>query len=219
MPIYTIAKYQIRPSGVEKVKRAIEEFVPQVQRDEPGTRLYEAWQQQDDPGSFVHFFIFENEAALKTHSETAAVKQFEAAYRPELSAGDVVFTDYERVATNQERAAAEVLEKYYDAAMKWDLAGCRSLLSDDFVFQGLFKTYRHPDEYIEDFQQLLSITVRLDVQKIVAQGADVVVLYELETKAPAPGTTLVAEWHRVVDGKISRVRSVFDGRPFAAMFA
>jgi hypothetical protein len=49
----------------------------------------------------VHFFIFENEAALETHSQSAAVKRFEAVYRPELDGGDVVFTDYNPVATNQ----------------------------------------------------------------------------------------------------------------------
>jgi len=58
MAIYTIAQYRVRPSGVEKVKRAIEEFVPYVQANEPGTRMYLAWQQKDDPTRFVHFFIF-----------------------------------------------------------------------------------------------------------------------------------------------------------------
>jgi len=54
MAIYTIAEYQVRPSGVDKVQRAIEEFVPYVQANEPGTRMYVAWQQKDDPTCFVH---------------------------------------------------------------------------------------------------------------------------------------------------------------------
>jgi quinol monooxygenase YgiN len=98
MPIYTIAEYRVRQSGVEKVKRAIEEFVPYVKANEPGTRMYLAWQQEDDPTRFVHFFIFENEAAHKAHSQSDAVKRFEQAYRPELDGGDVVFTDYHLVA-------------------------------------------------------------------------------------------------------------------------
>ena len=101
MPIYTIAEYRVRPSGVEKVKRAIEEFVPYVQANEPGTRMYLAWQQKDDPTRFVHFFIFEDEAAHAFHAKSEAVKRFEAAYRPELAGGDVVFTGYNLVATNQ----------------------------------------------------------------------------------------------------------------------
>lgn len=101
MAIYTIAQYRVRPSGVEKVKRAIEEFVPYVQAKEPGTRMYLAWQQQDDPTRFVHFFIFDDEAARQAHGRSEAVKRFEDAYRPELDGGDVVFTDYHMVATNQ----------------------------------------------------------------------------------------------------------------------
>jgi quinol monooxygenase YgiN len=46
----------------------------------------------------VHFFIFEDKAAHAAHAGSAAVKRFEAAYRPELVEGDVVFTDYDVVA-------------------------------------------------------------------------------------------------------------------------
>ncbi len=60
---------------------------------------------------------------------------------------------------------------------------------------------------------------RLDVKKIIAEGNDAAVFFELETKAPAAATTLVAEWHQIKNGKISHVESAFDGRPFAAMFA
>ena len=63
--------------------------------------MYLAWQQKDDPTRFVHFFIFDDEAAHEAHSRSAAVKRFEAAYRPELAGGDVVFTDYNLIATNQ----------------------------------------------------------------------------------------------------------------------
>jgi quinol monooxygenase YgiN len=100
MAIQTIAQYQVRPSGVEKVKRAIEEFVAYVEANEPGTRMYVAWQEKDDPARFVHLFIFDDEAAHEVHSKSEAVKRFEAAYRPELAGGDVVFTDYHLVATN-----------------------------------------------------------------------------------------------------------------------
>jgi quinol monooxygenase YgiN len=92
MPIQTIARYRVRPSGIDKVKRAIAEFVPYVRANEPGTRLYVAWQEKNDPTRFVHFFIFENEAAHTAHANSEAVKRFEAAYRPELS---------DPVATNQ----------------------------------------------------------------------------------------------------------------------
>jgi quinol monooxygenase YgiN len=99
--IYTIAQYQVRASGIDKVKRAIEEFVPHVQANEPGTRMYLAWQQKDDPSRFVHFFIFEDENAHAVHAASGAVKRFEAAYGPELADGPVVFTDYLLVAAKR----------------------------------------------------------------------------------------------------------------------
>ncbi len=100
MAIYTIAQYQVNARSVDKVKRAIEEFVRYVKANEPGTQLYTAWQQKDDPTRFVHFFIFADEAAHAIHGGSEAVKRFESAYSPELVGGDVVFTDYDLVATN-----------------------------------------------------------------------------------------------------------------------
>ena len=98
MPIHQIATYQVKLSAVDKVKRAIDEFVEHVKANEPGARLYMAWQQQDDPTRFAHFFIFDDEAAQVAHSRSAAVKRFQAVYGPELVGGTVVFTNYEMVA-------------------------------------------------------------------------------------------------------------------------
>jgi quinol monooxygenase YgiN len=97
MAIYKTAHYQVKPQAVDKVKRAVEEFVSYVQANEPGTRLYTAWQRKDDPTRFVHFFIFEDEAAETIHRESKAVKRFVAVYSPELMGGDVVFADYNLV--------------------------------------------------------------------------------------------------------------------------
>lgn len=100
MPIYQTAHYQVNPAAVDKVKTAIEQFVGYVSANEPGSRLYSAWQQKDDPTKFVHLFIFEDAAAHEAHGTSAAVRQFESVYTPELAAGPVVFTDYLLVASN-----------------------------------------------------------------------------------------------------------------------
>jgi quinol monooxygenase YgiN len=100
MPIYQTAHYQVKPEAVGKVKRAIEEFVRYVADNEPGSRLYAAWQQQDDPTKFVHLFIFEDDAAHQAHGSSEAVRRFESIYTPELAAGPVMFTNYQLVAAN-----------------------------------------------------------------------------------------------------------------------
>jgi quinol monooxygenase YgiN len=103
VPIYQTAHYQVRASAVDKVKDAIAEFVAYVAKNEPGSRMYTAWQQQDDPTTFVHLFEFADEAAHQAHGSSDAVRQFEAVYVPELVAGPVVFTNYEQIATNRDQ--------------------------------------------------------------------------------------------------------------------
>jgi quinol monooxygenase YgiN len=98
MAIYETGAYQVKPSAVDKVKKAIDEFVRYVKANEPGTHMYLAWQEQNDPTRFLHLFIFEDEAARARHGESDAVKKFESVYSPELVAGNVVFTTYEMVA-------------------------------------------------------------------------------------------------------------------------
>jgi quinol monooxygenase YgiN len=88
----------VKPDAVDKVKKAIEEFVQYLRASEPGTQMYLAWQRKDDPTQFIHLFIFPDEAAAKRHGESEAVKRFESVYSPELLGGDVVFTDYEMIA-------------------------------------------------------------------------------------------------------------------------
>ncbi len=103
MPIYQTAHYQVRPGAVDKVKAAIAEFVEYVAQYEPGTRMYAAWQQEDDPTKFVHLFEFADEDAHRAHGNSAAVRNFEEVYQPELASGPVVFTDYLLIAANNHR--------------------------------------------------------------------------------------------------------------------
>ena len=81
-PSIQTAHYQVKAAGVETVKAAIAEFVDYVKTNEPGTRMYFAWQQSDDPTRFVHLFTFEDEEAHKAHGSSDAVKRFEDVYRP-----------------------------------------------------------------------------------------------------------------------------------------
>ena len=98
MPLYQTGGYRVKKSAVNKVKQAIKEFVEYVRANEPGTHMYLAWQQKDDPTRFLHLFIFEDAAAQTRHGQSEAVRRFEAVYSPELVEGAVVFTNYEMIA-------------------------------------------------------------------------------------------------------------------------
>lgn len=225
MPIFQTGGYQVRSSAVNKIKQAIKEFVEYVRVNESGTKMYLAWQEKADPSRFLHLFIFEDEVAQKRHGESEAVKRFEEAYSPELAGGDVVFTDYKMVAGKREGPAESsdgdagaMLKNFYDAVKQRDLAKARKYLADDLRFVGLFETYPNAEAYLKALTGLLGVTTRLDVKRIIAQGNDAAVFFELETKPPVEATTLVAERHEIKNGKIVFVESAFDGRPFEKMF-
>ena len=229
MPLYQTGGYRVKASAVDNVKKAIKDFVAYLRHNEPGAEMYLAWQQKDDPTHFLHLFIFEDAAAQKRHGQSEAVKQFEAVYSPELAGGNVVFTDYEMIAgkgapgpaasrSDDSPSSGEIVKNFYDAAVKRDFTAARKFLADDLVFEGLFETYRGPEQYLQAFTGLLQITVRLDVKTIVAQGPEAAIFFDLETTAPVEATTFVAEWHQVRNGKIYHVKSAFDGRPFERMF-
>lgn len=114
--------------------------------------------------------------------------------------------------------AKDTLKSFYAAVIKRDFIAARQYLADDLLFVGLFETYRGPDEYLKSLTGLMQITVRLDIKTIIAEQNEAAIFFELETKAPAKATTLVAEWHQVKNGKIYHVESAFDGRPFEVMF-
>ena len=68
--------------------------------------------------------------------------------------------------------AGAILNDFYTAVIKRDLAAARKYLAKDLVFVGLFETYRGPDEYLAALTGLLQVMVQLDVKKIIAQGSD-----------------------------------------------
>jgi quinol monooxygenase YgiN len=98
MAVYQTGSYEVRPGAVEKVKKAIDEFVRWVKANEPGTQMYLAWQEKENPAKFVHLFIFADDDAQARHGQSDAVKKFESVYSPELVGPEVIFTDYEMIA-------------------------------------------------------------------------------------------------------------------------
>jgi uncharacterized protein (TIGR02246 family) len=108
--------------------------------------------------------------------------------------------------------------RFYDAVQQRDLKAARAFLDPQLTFFGLFETYRSADEDLTALTGLLSITTRLEVKTIVAEGENAAIFFDLTTAAPAAAKTLVAEWHVVHNGRIVQVRSAFDGRRFAGMF-
>ena len=99
MSIYEIATYTVKPASRAKCEQAIRDFVDYVKHNEPGTKLYTALQATEDTTSFLHVFVFEDEAAHDRHSNSEAVHRFSSILYPECLA-PVKFTEYALIASN-----------------------------------------------------------------------------------------------------------------------
>jgi len=97
--IRKLARYQVRPEGLEKCLAAIREFVGSIRENEQGTLRYEVWQERGDPTCFVHLFIFRDQEAKRIHSESPYVKKFAGVLYPECIA-PVEFVEYQQVVSN-----------------------------------------------------------------------------------------------------------------------
>ena len=113
---------------------------------------------------------------------------------------------------------AEVVQQFYRALERKDFVTLRACLHDSFSFRGPIDTFNSVSPYLQAIQGLSTIVNRVELHKMFVDGNDVCVLYDLVTNGPA-GTSFVAEWFHMTDGKITAIQAVFDPRPFEFMLA
>jgi limonene-1,2-epoxide hydrolase len=106
----------------------------------------------------------------------------------------------------------DIVERYADALSSGDFDTARSLLADDLHFRGPIDEFHRADDYLAALRQLFSMVRGVENQATVAQDAQVVRFYVLDTPV---ATAPVAEWFTVKDGRIAELRAYFDARPFA----
>jgi quinol monooxygenase YgiN len=98
MAIYQTARFQVKKEALPECEAAIRKFVEFVRANEPKTILYVSLQERDDPTRFLHYFIFEDEAARDRHSNSIATNHFTGLLYPNL-VQPVEFTEYSQFAT------------------------------------------------------------------------------------------------------------------------
>ncbi len=70
------------------------------------------------------------------------------------------------------------------------------------------ETFGKPLDFID---MLRKYRGKYDVKKVLADGDDVCVLYDLKTTGP---TVFMSSWYQVKDGKIVSINTLFDPRAF-----
>jgi len=110
-------------------------------------------------------------------------------------------------------SATDVVDRYSKALGSRDFAAARALLADNLRSEVPIDKFDLADDYIKAISPLYGMVKGIDHQATIAEGDDVAVFYVLDTPvAKAP----VADWYTVgAGGKIARIRTYFDARPFA----
>jgi hypothetical protein len=114
--------------------------------------------------------------------------------------------------TNVSTDAASVVTRYFAAFGSGDVAAARRLLWDDLSFHGPIDTFNNADDLIKSLSVLAPIVKGIEHRKILVDGDDVATFYDMLTPM---GTSPIAEWHHVREGKIDSIHVYFDPRPFA----
>jgi ketosteroid isomerase-like protein len=99
---------------------------------------------------------------------------------------------------------------YYEAWKSNDIDTFRTVLADDVSFKGPMGEVDGAEECAKSMEGLAKATTDLEIQKMVADGGDVLTWFDLHTSG-APRTP-VASWARVKDGQVTRMRVAFDPR-------
>jgi limonene-1,2-epoxide hydrolase len=106
---------------------------------------------------------------------------------------------------------SSVVTAYVKAWTSGDFDTARSTLHDDVTFVGPLGTADGIDECMRGLEGLKQIVEASEQRKVIADGDDVCLVYDLVTTAA--GTIPTAGWFQVRDGRIATIRVFFDARP------
>ena len=98
MPVYTIARFQVRPEAREQAERAMHEFASYV-RQELDDSSWTTYRDPKSPASYLSVIRADNPAADQRHRNAPGTKAFVDVLYP-LVIGEVEFTQYELVTSS-----------------------------------------------------------------------------------------------------------------------
>jgi hypothetical protein len=87
----------------------------------------------------------------------------------------------------------------------------RSLLAEDVTFVGPMGHTKGADDYVSGVARMADLITGIALKKVVADGDDVCIMYELST--PGGALSTVGWYHFAKNEKIDSVRAYFDPRP------
>lgn len=110
--------------------------------------------------------------------------------------------------------ARTIAEAYFAAWKAKDFDRYESLLAADVSFAGPLGTADGAGECRKGIEGMSRIVTDIVVRKMWVAGPDVLTWFDLHTSVAPPCPT--ANWSRVENGRITRIRATFDPRPLLA---
>ncbi len=88
------------------------------------------------------------------------------------------------------------------------------MLADDIDYVGPLGHVGNGNGFARSVESMSKLMTEVVVHKMIVDGADAMTWFDLKSRGA--GTTSVANWSHVEDGKITRVRVSFDPRGLLA---
>jgi quinol monooxygenase YgiN len=73
--LLVVAQWEAKEGQAERVAEILDGFLPEAQKD-PGAKLFLISRGKDNPAQFLFYELFQDEAALKAHQESAYFKTY-----------------------------------------------------------------------------------------------------------------------------------------------
>ncbi|PSL48299.1 SnoaL-like protein [Chitinophaga niastensis] len=103
--------------------------------------------------------------------------------------------------------AKEVVLSFIKALNEEDYNAGRKYVNDDLLFVGVLGSREGAEVYFSDMERM---RIKYKIEKSFVDGDDVCLLYDILIGGV---TTYGSGWYRLVDGRISSIKVVFDPRP------
>jgi len=97
---HLFVSFKVKKNKVEEAKTAIRKFVDEITSKEPGTILYNCYQEKSDETLFIHTMTFESEKAEEHHRHTSYVKEFVDKLYP-ICEENPVFSELNLICSNK----------------------------------------------------------------------------------------------------------------------
>lgn len=114
--------------------------------------------------------------------------------------------------------AQQIVDEYFAALARRDLAAVRSMVHDDLAFRGPLATLDTADGYLHGLEHITAGITGLERRHVFQDGKSVVQIYDV-TLGELGQTVPVAEWLTVRDDRIASIELIMDPRPLVAHLA